>query len=135
MNPMVRSRSMEMRWVIDTPALQAGLHRVLVDRQADYSRLSERGEDPIAGRAGAEAASRPNPVLPLLARDLLALLARLGQTDGDGLFPALHLAAFAALAALCGAALVAMHFVLKILAGTLGILPLLRHHWSPFPGK
>jgi hypothetical protein len=48
---------------------------------------------------------------------LLALLSSLGQSDGNGLLPALHLAAFVAWAALGLALLVTPHFALYVAAG------------------
>src|SRR5262249_45425223 len=54
-------------------------------------------------------------------RHLLALLARLGETDGDRLLAALHLAAAAAFPALGRAALVAAHFPFDLGPRTRGI--------------
>src|SRR6476659_9962789 len=48
---------------------------------------------------------------------LLALLARLGEADGDRLLPALHRAALAAFAALERALLAAVHGAFHVLAG------------------
>src|SRR6266581_3365617 len=56
-----------------------------------------------------------------LARDFLALLTSLRQADRDGLFPALHLAAFAALAAPQRAMLPLAHRSLGVFAGTSAI--------------
>src|SRR6266567_1831264 len=56
-----------------------------------------------------------------LARDFLALLTSLRQADRDGLFPALHLAAFAALTAPQRAMLPLAHRSLDVLAGTSAI--------------
>src|SRR3954471_22810126 len=65
----------------------------------------------------------------LLFWHLLALLPRFGESDRDGLFPALHLSAFSALATLCLPALVAVHLTLDLRARSSRIfaLPLLRH--------
>src|SRR4051794_27186144 len=69
-------------------------------------------------------------VLAFLARHLLAFLARLRQSDRDGLLAALHLAAFAAAAALRGAALVTLHFAFDVPAGAPAVasLPFLLCH-------
>jgi hypothetical protein len=66
-------------------------------------------------------------VSALLARHLLAFLPRLGERDGNGLLAALHPAGPAARAALGGAALVAMHFVLHFPARRFGIFSTLGH--------
>src|SRR4051794_20965153 len=60
----------------------------------------------------------------------LALLAGLGETDGDGLLAAFHLAAFSALAALRFSSLVAVHLALHLGAGAARIFPfpLLGHN-------
>src|SRR5262245_26618709 len=65
----------------------------------------------------------------LLARDFLALLARLGERDGDRLLAAFHLAAFPALAALRLSPLVAVHLALHFgaCAGRVFAFPLLGH--------
>src|SRR5947207_4428810 len=52
-----------------------------------------------------------------LARDLLALLARLGEADGDRLLAALHRAAASALAAFELALFAALHDAFDVLAG------------------
>src|SRR5581483_6534061 len=57
---------------------------------------------------------------------LLALFARLGKADGDGLLAALDLATLAAAAALGGAFLVAAHLVLDVVLRALRISALLR---------
>src|SRR3954451_20046203 len=56
----------------------------------------------------------------------LALLAGLGETDGDGLLAAFHLAAFSALAALRFSSLVAVHLALHLGAGAARIFPFPR---------
>src|SRR3954451_9648758 len=53
----------------------------------------------------------------------LDLLAGLGETDGDGLLAAFHLAAFSALAALRFSSLVAVHLALHFGAGAARIFP------------
>src|SRR3954451_15888643 len=62
----------------------------------------------------------------------LALFAGLGETDGDSLLPAFHLAAFSALAALRFSSLVAVHLALHFGAGAARIFPfpLLGHKSS-----
>src|SRR5262249_46761024 len=62
-----------------------------------------------------------------LARDLGALLSRLGETDRDGLLPALD--RFAAASALQFSALHPVHGRLHPLAGRSSVLP--RHHCPP----
>src|SRR3954452_288897 len=53
----------------------------------------------------------------------LALLPGLGETDGDGLLAAFHLAAFSALTALRCSSLVAVHLALHFGAGAARIFP------------
>src|SRR3954452_10287468 len=53
----------------------------------------------------------------------LALLPGLGETDGDGLLAAFHLAAFSALTALRFSSLVAVHLALHFGAGAARIFP------------
>src|SRR4051794_19101542 len=94
-------------------------------------------ENPKRDKSGREAAfhaARPFSALLLLLRDLLALFACLGEADGDRLFAALHLAAFAAAPALRGALLVPAHLAFDVLAGALCVFPLLcfLRHWA-FP--
>src|ERR1700709_729773 len=67
----------------------------------------------LAAAAGGCGARHPSG---FFLRHLLALLAGLRQTDGDGLLAALHLAALAAATALGGALLVAPHLVLHVAA-------------------
>jgi hypothetical protein len=52
----------------------------------------------------------------LSSRDFLAFLARFRQADRNGLLATLDLAAFAAAAAVRGAALIAMHFAFHVAA-------------------
>src|SRR5262245_2731665 len=61
--------------------------------------------------------------LLLLPRHLLALLARLGERNGNRLLAAFHLAAFSALAALRFSSLVAVHLALHFGAGAGRIFP------------
>jgi hypothetical protein len=65
-----------------------------------------------------------------LLRDLFPFLTRLGKAYGNGLFAALDSTTFAATATFRGAALIAMHFALNILARTRGVsaLRLLCHY-------
>src|ERR1700734_111952 len=56
--------------------------------------------------------------------NLLAFFARFGETDGDGLLAAFHLAALTAFAALGGAALIAVHFAFDVAAGARRIFSL-----------
>src|SRR5262245_423430 len=65
----------------------------------------------------------PSEGLFLLPRHLLALLACLGERDGDRLLAAVHLAAFSALVALGFSALVAVHLALHFGAGAGRIFP------------
>src|SRR5947199_10643894 len=80
---------------------------------------AQRAENPMAAcqrasitRASATVFAVQQTVarLPLLSWHLLALLAGLGEADGDGLFAAFHPAAFAAAPALRLAAFVTVHF-------------------------
>src|SRR5262245_7397879 len=73
--------------------------------------------------------SKSTEALFLFPRHLLALLARLGECDGDRLLAAFHLAAFSTLAALRFSPLVAVHLALHFGAGAARIFsfPLLGH--------
>jgi hypothetical protein len=65
--------------------------------------------------------------LRLFARNLLALLAGFRKADGDRLFAALDLAAFAARTALGVAAFVAMYLAFDVFARALRVFPFLCH--------
>src|ERR1019366_2299413 len=65
--------------------------------------------------------------LRLFARNLLALLAGFRKADGDRLFAALDLAAFAARTALGLAAFVAMYLAFYVFARALRVFPFLCH--------
>src|SRR5262245_19983398 len=67
--------------------------------------------------------SKSTEALFLFPRHLLALLARLGECDGDRLLAAFHLAAFSTLAALRFSPLVAVHLALHFGAGAARIFP------------
>src|SRR5436305_15110443 len=69
--------------------------------------------------------------LRFLFRHLFSFLSGLGQTDRNSLFPTLDPTAFASRAAFRLAPLVAVHFVLDLFAGALGVFALLSHSVVP----
>src|SRR5439155_7245413 len=69
--------------------------------------------------------------LRFLFRHFFPFLAGLRQTDRNGLFPTLDLTALPSRSAFRLAPLVAVHFVLDLFAGALGIFALLSHGVVP----
>src|SRR5215472_10225165 len=93
------------------------------------SRKAPSGQGTVRSRPAPISAAAIASVLRPLPRNLLALLTRFRQADGNGLSATLHSAAAAASAASRGAALVTVHLAFHIAARATGIsaLPSLGH--------